>query len=83
MELNVWTVVSLALVVASAIFGVYVLKVKDKGQQALSLVKEAVEVAETVIKAAEDNTFDPVEIENIKKEVADVKSAYRTLLGKE
>jgi formylmethanofuran dehydrogenase subunit E len=83
MELNVWTVVSLALVVASAIFGVYVLKVKDKGQQALSLVKEAVEVAETVIKASEDNTFDPVEIENIKKEVADVKSAYRTLLGKE
>jgi len=78
-----WTVIvsaalGLLAVVASGVF----LKAKGKLKQAVTLGKEALDVAIAAVDALEDNAIDKAEVENIKKEALELKGAWQALIGK-
>jgi len=83
MDLNtILLIVSGALAVVAAVAGGGYKKVKDKIGQVANLFKQTFELVEALLKALEDNTVTPEEVELLKKEAADVKNAFFALIGK-
>lgn len=93
---NWWTVVSGVLAILSTVLGTVIAKARGKLKQLVTLIKEAVEaldsgvgLADTTIKAAEDNVFTAEEktamktaAATFKKERQDVKTAWKALWTK-
>ena len=82
MELDIWTIVSAVLGLVAVVAGGFWLKAKGKIKQVADLIKEAYEVASALHAALEDNKVDKAEVDALKKELADVKAAFLTLIGK-
>ena len=81
--LNIWTIVSGVLAVLAAIFGTAFKKIKAKFNDIINLVREGVELMTVVSEALGDNSVDKEEIVAIKKEIADMKLAWKAVWGKE
>ena len=79
-----WTiVVSAVMAILAGTFGVFWGKGKSKFSKAVTLGREAVDVIETLEAALVDNVIDKAEVDQIKKELADVKAAWKALIAKE
>ena len=79
---NIWTIVSGALAVLGTVFATAFVKVKKKIKDFVNLAKQAVELLTVVTDAIGDNTVTKEEIAAMKKEIADVKAAWKVLWGK-
>lgn len=78
-----WTViVSAVLGVVAVVAGGFWLKAKGKLAQIASLVKEAYEVVAKINEVLADDKVEKSEVEALKKELADVKDAFKVLIGK-
>lgn len=82
MELDLWTIVSAVLGLVAVVAGGFWLKAKGKIALAANLIKQAWEVAQALSDALEDNKVDKAEVDALKKELADVKDAFKALIGK-
>ena len=83
MDLNtILIVVSAILGIVATVWGVGFQKIKGKLKAVAVLVKEAYEVVAKVAEILEDDKISPDEIEELKKEAADVKAAFFALIGK-
>ena len=82
MEFDLWTIVSAVLGLVAVVAGGFWLKSKGKIALAADLIKQAYEVVQALHLALEDNKVDKAEIDNLKKELADVKGAFLKLIGK-
>jgi len=94
--LNIWTIISGALAVVSAIFGNIVIKGKKKigqviklGMEAVDVADAAVSLADSVSKALEDNVITDSEkadfkakTAELKKEVAEAKAQWKIVWNK-
>lgn len=82
MELDVWTIVSAVLGLLAVVAGGFWLKAKGKIAQVGGVLKEAYEVVAKLHTVLEDNTVSKAEVAELKKELADVKTAFFELIGK-
>ena len=82
-SLDVWTIVSLVLLIASTVFAGVWLTAKKKAKQIYNLGKEALDVAKAAIDALEDNKLTPEEVQKIKDEAVEVKAAWKLLMSRE
>jgi Tfp pilus assembly protein PilO len=82
MELDLWTIISAVLGLVAVVAGGFWLKAKNKISQVSALIKEAYEVAAALSAALEDNKVTAVEVEQLKKELKDVKDAFFVLIGR-
>jgi Tfp pilus assembly protein PilO len=80
--MDVWTIVSAALGLVAVVASGFWLKAKGKIAAIGTLVKEAYEVIATVHEILQDDKVDKAEIEELKKEAADVANAFKALIGK-
>jgi len=80
--MDLWTIISAVLGLVAVIAGGFWLKAKGKISQAATLIKEAYEVVAKVNSILEDNKIDKAEVEELKKELVDVKAAFKALIGK-
>jgi divalent metal cation (Fe/Co/Zn/Cd) transporter len=82
MELDIWTIVSAGLGLVAVVAGGFYAKVKGKLSSIIALGKEAVDLAQVAVKSLDDNKITKEEVEQIKKEALEVRSAWRVLTGK-
>jgi len=75
-------IVSTALTIIAGFFGVRSELVKKKFRQAQKVMKEAVDVLTVANDAVADNKIDAVEAASIQKEVQEMISAFKVLIGK-
>ena len=80
MELEV--ILTVAISVITLVAGGLWLKAKGKLAQIVTVVKEAYDVIEHVRLALEDDKITKEEKEGIKKEVDELKGAFKALIGK-
>ena len=76
------TIVSLVLGAIAVLFGAFWLNAKSKIEELANIGREALDVANVIIAAIDDNKITPEELAEIKKEIAEVKDAWKKLLGK-
>jgi len=69
-------------VVVATLYGVFNAKLKLKIGQVYMLGKESVDLARVSVEALEDNKITKDEVALIKKEAEEVRTAWKTLLGK-
>lgn len=78
-----WTaIVTIVLGLIATVAGSFWLKAKGKLAQIVNLGKEAVEAAEYFEKILADNKVEKSEVEQAKKELKDVRDAFKVLIGK-
>lgn len=78
-----WTaIVTIVLGLIATIAGTFWLKAKGKLAQIVKLGREAVEAAEYFEKMLSDNKVEKSEVEQAKKELNDVRTAFKALIGK-
>ena len=82
MDFDLWTIVSAVLGLVAVVAGGFWLKAKGKIALAADLIKQSYEVVQALHTALEDNKVDKAEVDNLKKELADVKAAFLKLIGK-
>lgn len=83
METNViLTLVSVGLGLIATIAGVFWGKARGKLKQVVNLFKQVYELVDAVFKMIEDNTITQPELDILKKEAADVRVAFKELIGK-
>jgi len=82
MELDLWTIVSAVLGLVAVVAGGFWLKAKGKIAAVAELVKQAYEVVQKLHEVLADNKVDKAEVEALKKELNDVKVAFKALIGK-
>lgn len=80
--MDVWTIVSAVLALVAAVAGGFWLKAKGKISQAGSLLKESYDVVASLSAALEDNKVDKAEVDELRRELSEVKDAFFTLIGK-
>jgi len=83
MEFDVWTIVSAALGLVAVVAGGFWLKAKGKIAHVADLVKQAWEVVAKLSSVLEDDKVSKEEVDALKKELNDVKVAFKVLLGRE
>lgn len=84
MELDVILgIVSAVLFVLSSFLGTFWKKGKDKLAKIANLVKQTSELIDKASLALEDDKITSEEVEVLKKELADVKAAWKALFEKE
>jgi Tfp pilus assembly protein PilO len=81
--MDVWTIVSAVIALVAAVAGGFWLKAKGKISQAGALIKESYEVVAALSAALEDNKVDKAEVDALRKELAEVKVAFFTLIGRD
>lgn len=93
---NVWSIISAVLAILSTVLAVFMRKLRNKANQAITIGKEILEagqagidLVETTILAGSDNVFDAAEQKTIKEkalkaksEWSDVKVAWKVLWTK-
>ena len=82
MEFDWVSIVSVVLAAVSLFAGGFWLKAKGKLSKLVTLGTEAVDVVQALSKALEDDKITKAEIEDLKKESADVKAAWKALVSK-
>jgi hypothetical protein len=80
--MEIHTIITVALSVITLVAGGFWLKAKGKLAQIVTLVKESWDVLEHVRKALEDDKITKEEKEIIKKELDELKGAFKALIGK-
>ncbi len=84
MELDtILTLVSVGLGVLATVASVFWGKAKGKLNAIKTLSKEVFELVQASVGAIDDDKITPEEIAKIKQEAADVKAAWRALVGKD
>ena len=81
--MDIWAIITVILGVAGTIFSGVFVKVKGKLSKIVKLGTEAIEVAKALEAALEDNKITKEEVEGLKKELSDVKEAWKDLVKKE
>lgn len=76
------TLVSVGLGLIATIAGVFWGKARGKLKQVVNLFKQVYELVDAVFKMIEDNTITQPELDILKKEAADVRVAFKELIGK-
>ena len=79
---TVLTLVSVGLGLIATVAGVFWGKARGKLKQVVNLFKQVYELVDAVFKMIDDNTITQEELDTLKKEAADVKDAFKALLGK-
>lgn len=82
MELDLGTIITLIITAAGTFFGGAWLFIKNKLTKVVKLGKSALDVAETLESALADDKITTEEIAAIKKELAEVKVAWKDLINK-
>jgi divalent metal cation (Fe/Co/Zn/Cd) transporter len=82
MELDIWTIVSAVLGLLSVVAGGLFLKAKNKLGAIKNLVKETFDLVKVAIEALDDDKLEKAEVEKIKQEALEVRTAWRVLIGK-
>ena len=82
MDFDIWTIVSAVLGLVAVVAGGFWLKAKGKIAAVANLIKQAYEVVAKVNAVLEDNQVSKAEVEELKKELRDVKDAFKALVGK-
>jgi len=78
-----WTAIgTIVLGLIATVASSFWLKVKGKLAQIVKLGKEAVEAAEYFEKILADNKVEKSEVDQAKKELKDVRDAFKVLIGK-
>lgn len=81
-NLDLSTIITIVVAIVGTFAGGFWLKAKGKLSKIIKLGSEAIEVANTLNKALEDDKITKDEINQLKKEVADVKAAWKNLTNK-
>ena len=79
---TILTIVSIVLGLAATLLGGKWLIAKNKLNQFGNVLKEGYDVISTAIDSVEDNKIEPVELDNIKKEIGEFSAALKLLFGK-
>jgi hypothetical protein len=82
MVLDFWTILSGVLGLIAIVAGGFLITVKGKLNQVISLGREVVDLVEAFNAALADNTVSPEEVAAIKKELQAVKDAFKLLVSK-
>lgn len=77
------TIVSLVLAALSGLFGTKFAKAKEKIKQVATLAKETADLIDKATLALDDNTVTVDEVAMLRKELQDVKDAWKALFEKE
>lgn len=84
MELEtILTLVSVGLGVLATVAGVFWGKAKGKLAALKNLSKETFDLVRVAVEALDDDKIDKAEIEKIKQEAVEVRTAWRVLIGKQ
>lgn len=76
-------IVSSILGVVAIVLGERWVKAKGKLSQVTDLAKEVYELVDAATSALDDDKISPEEVNKIKQEAAEVKAAWRILIGKD
>lgn len=79
---TILTIISAVLGVVAIAAAAWWAKAKNKLNDVKVLAKEAVDLVQVAVGALDDDKITKDEVESIKKEAQDVKSAWRSLIGK-
>lgn len=83
MELNtILIVISAILGVVGIVLGNHWLKAKGKLNEVKNLSKESFDLIKVAIEAIEDDKITPDEVQKIKDEALEVRTAWRVLIGR-
>jgi divalent metal cation (Fe/Co/Zn/Cd) transporter len=82
MEFDLWTIVSAVLGLVAVVAGGFFLKAKGKIAAVGNLIKQAYEVVAKLSAVLEDNKVTSEEVAEMKKELQDVKDAFKALVSK-
>lgn len=82
MNFDLGSVVTIVLGILATFFATYLAVAKNKLKQLIELGKQILEVAQALENSVADNKVDAAEIASLKKELNDVKVAWKILLGK-
>ena len=80
---TILTVVSIVLGLVATIAGVFWGKAKGKLNAVKNLSKETFDLVKVAIEAIDDNKIDKAEVDKIKQEAMEVRTAWRVLVGKQ
>jgi len=84
MELEmILTVISAVLGVVALVAGTFWAKGKSKLASIKNLVKETFDLVKVTIEALDDDKIEKSEVEKIKQEAIEVRTAWRVLIGKQ
>ena len=76
------TVISAILGVVAIVAGTFWAKGKNKLNAIKNLVKETFDLVKVAIEALDDDKIEKAEVEKIKQEAIEVRTAWRVLIGK-
>jgi Tfp pilus assembly protein PilO len=82
-NLDFGTIITVIISGLTIFAGGFWLKAKGKLSKVINLGRQALDVAATLEKALEDNKVDKAEIKALKKELSEVKGAWKALTKKE
>ena len=79
---TILTLISVGLGLVATVATVFWGKARGKLKQVVDLFKQVYELVDAVFNMIEDNAIDQAELDTLKKEAADVKDAFKALVGK-
>jgi hypothetical protein len=81
-SLDLGTIITVVISAVTIFAGGFWLKAKGKLSKVVNLCRQALDVASTLEKALDDDKVSKEEIASLKKELAEVKMAWKALIAK-